>query len=152
MSDMLKDDETNRQDLESVNPGSYNYILNMAQDEIERLQIENDKLREDNLYLTEAAEELADSWDMCVRHMGDVQQENERLIDENAELVSVVIDECVQGCHIEKQFDDGYLLDNMGLGTYENTLRWLQGLGYAQDTTGDGRFYRVWWKKQEEDA
>jgi len=41
----LRDDEPNRQDLESVNPGCYNYLMNLAQDEIERLLAENKRLR-----------------------------------------------------------------------------------------------------------
>jgi len=40
----LRDDEPNRQDLESVNPGTYNYLMNLAQDEIERLVAENGRL------------------------------------------------------------------------------------------------------------
>ncbi len=79
----------------------------------------------------------------------ELRAEVERLREQNAELVNVVIDQCIQGCYIDEQYDDGCLIDNMALGTYEYTLHMLEQMGYAKDTTGDGRFYRVWWKKQE---
>lgn len=34
-----------REDLSSINPGTCNYMLNLAQDEIERLRAENRELR-----------------------------------------------------------------------------------------------------------